>query len=347
MKCKAKIVGYYNDEEVIEYSLTNNNNMEVCILNLGGIITKIFTEDKRGSFENVVLAYKNLEDYFKNKSYYGAVIGRTSGRIYKGDIELEGRQIKLANNYEVTNCHGGVEGFNKKIWDTDVLEKEDKIILTLEYTAKDGEEGYPGNLNLKVQYILNNNNELEFVVEGKSDKETLVNITNHSYFNLSGNYKEDILNHNLRVNADRYLTIEKTGDIDGNSVNVVNTPFDFKDKKKIGRDIDNEDSQIKLGKGYDHPLLFKDKIGYIELEDCNSGRKMTIETDNPAVVIYTMNYPEDKMLMFDVKPMERLGICFETQNPPIGKGKKFLEMSRLKQGEVYRRYTKYSFSTLK
>lgn len=347
MKITSKLVGIYNDKELIEYNLENDNGIEVSILNLGGIITKIITQDKDGNFENIVLSYKNKEDYFTNEGYYGALIGRTAGRIAGGKTILNHKELSFDLNYNPNSGHGGKEGFDKKFWDVEEVVSETECGLNLKYTSVHGEEGYPGNVEVKVNYILNNENELILSINAISDEDTLFNMTNHSYFNLSGDYKRDVTSSELMMNCDEYLEIDESGAITGKAINCENTPFDFRCKKQIGKDINIEDKQLKLGKGYDHPFIFNNEKGTIFLEEKQSGRGLKVETNNPCVVIYTTNYPGNKQLTTGDMPRFRGGICLETQAPPIASNGMFTKESTLIKGKEYSKMTKYKFYIIK
>ena len=333
-----RFLGRFNDEEIFEYRIENKNRLAVTVLNLGGVITGIYTPDKDGNFENIVLSYRDLESYFESPSYYGGIIGRTAGRIHKGEITIGGKKYFLNKNYGVNSGHGGNIGFNKRIWKV----KESKNSLELTLKSLDLEEGYPGEVDVKVVYELNDDNELLFKITGKTTEDTLLNITNHSYFNLSGNYKRDILNEKLKITSDKILKIDENGTVTGEKYNVLNTPFDFNDFHKIGERINNKDEQIALGSGYDHTFIFN-KENNIILKDKESGRVMEIETDQESVVVYSMNFPDTLMLKGDIIPKKRMGICFETQAPPIGYNEVFKENSLLSKGKTYSKYTKYTF----
>lgn len=336
----------YDNKDVIEY-VFRGKNTDYKILNLGGIIKGIYRVDKNGKKENIVLAYDNIEDYYENKSYYGAIIGRTAGRIYNGKATIEGKKINFNKNYETSQCHGGYKGLSKKVWDSTVIEHGDECRLVLTYKSKDEDENYPGNLNIKIMYILNDES-LSIAIQGVSDKDTLINLTNHSYFNLSGDYKESILDEKLKLTCNEYLPIDKDGCPTGEKRSVSRTPFDFREEKNIGKDINSNDEQILLGAGYDHCFIFdkKEKFGRIKLSHNKSGRVMEVETDNPAVVIYSMNYPDGIAVEGNKILGEKYGICFECQNPPIGRDESFKEYSLIKAGEKYIRYTEYKFSTM-
>lgn len=334
--------GTYNSKDVIEYTLTNNG-ISISILNFGGIITKIMTPNKEGKLENIVIGYENIEDYYTNPSYYGAIIGRTAGRIDKGQITIDGKKYDLAKNYGVNSGHGGQVGFDKKFWDVKDTSDDETARLELLMESPDLEENYPGNLHVKVIYELNNHNEFLFKINAISDKDTLVNITNHSYFNLSGDYKRDILDQELYINADKILKIDENGGVTGEEYDVSNTPFDFRKVHKIGERIDNDDPQIKLGFGYDHPFVLNENDRKIILKDKESGRVLEVETNQEDVVVYSMNFKNDNIIYGGMEPRTRLAICFETQAPPIGYNEVFKEKSYLKAGQIYSKSTKYTF----
>lgn len=341
MRIKEKELFKIEGNRVKKYTIDNENGLIVSILNLGGTILEIKTKDKLGELENIVLRYEDIKDYIDNPSYYGRTIGRTSGRIDKGEFTLNGEKYTLNKNYGKNSGHGGNKGFDKIIFDSKIIEKEDSIILSLEYFSKDLEEGYPGNLKVKIEYEITEDNRLIFRVFGKSDKDTLLNITNHSYFNLSGNYKRDILNHSLKISAKKFLEIDKDGGVTGNILDI-NKNFDFNFGKLIGRDIENKDIQLNLGNGYDHPFMLTDKK-IIELYEKESGRYMKIKTSYPSVVVYTQNFIDNKKLYGGKEVKRRMGVCLEVQNPPIGYNEAFKEYSVLKKEDIFIAETEYIF----
>lgn len=343
MEVKSKKVGFHKNSDILEYEIINDNGMSVSVLNLGGIITKIKTKDRDGVFENVVLAYENIETYFENPSYYGAVIGRTAGRIAKAKVMLHSVQYDFAKNYNPNTGHGGMEGFDKKIWGTSQIISENEVGIKLRYESLSGEEGYPGTVDVEVNYILNNDDEFIFNIIATTDKDTLLNVTNHSYFNLSGNYKRDITSETLRMNTDKILAVNETNAATGELIECAKTPFDFSEEKAIGKDILVDNDQLKLANGYDHAFLFGDEIGIVELRDYESGRGLTVTTDQKAAVIYTTNFPDKNNLENGKKPRIREAICIETQSPPISENMDFLEDSILKVGEKYNKTTRYKF----
>lgn len=344
MKLKRESIGKLGDEEIIKYSVDNEKGLKVSILNLGATITEIKTVDRNGEFEHIVLSYEDEKNYIENPSYYGATVGRTAGRIDKGRFTLNDNEYILNKNYGVNSGHGGSVGFNKKIWNVNAIETKEKITLEFSYLSKDLEEGYPGNLEIKISYEITEDNKLIFKIQGVSDKDTLMNITNHCYFNLSGDYKEDILNHTLKMNCDRFLAIDENGGVTGEIIPVNNTEFDFIEEKKIGQDIEGLSKQMKLGYGYDHPFMFNEnEKGHIELYDEKSGRYMKVTTEYPCVVVYSQNFIDSLVLKEGKETKKRNGICLEVQYPPIGYNESFKEFSILKAHEIFNKETIYEF----
>ncbi len=344
MNLKSESIGKLGDEEIIKYSVDNEKGLKVSILNLGATITEIKTVDRNGEFEHIVLSYEDEKNYIENPSYYGATVGRTAGRIDKGKFTLNDNEYILNKNYGVNSGHGGSVGFNKKIWNVNAIETEEKITLEFSYLSKDLEEGYPGNLEIKVSYEITEDNKLIFKIQGVSDKDTLMNITNHCYFNLSGDYKEDILNHTLKMNCDRFLAIDENGGVTGEIIPVNNTEFDFIEEKKIGQDIEGSSKQMKLGYGYDHPFMFNEnEKGNVELYHEKSGRYMKVTTEYPCVVVYSQNFIDGLVLKEGKETKKRNGICLEVQYPPIGYNESFKEFSILKAHEIFNKETIYEF----
>ncbi|SFU51392.1 aldose 1-epimerase [Clostridium sp. DSM 8431] len=345
MKIFRKKVLEKDNENIYQYILINDNDIEIKILTLGGIITDIMVPDKYGRKENVVVKWKELKDYFDDDAYTGSIIGRTAGRIADGKAEINGEEYDFnINNAGVNQLHGGKVGFNKKIWSDKHLESKNNVSLILEYRSIDGEEGYPGNLDVKVIYSLNNNNEFSIEYSAVSNRDTLVNMTNHAYFNLSGNMKSNILDHTLKIKASNVAEIREDGAPNGNIFNVENTPFDFREEKTIKKDLWEDNNQLDRGNGYDHPWILDEHNNCIKLEDEKSGRIMEVSTDSKATVIYTTNYPSNKILFNGNHLMEQGAICIETQNLPIGENNKFVEDSILLKDTEFKRKTIFKFS---
>ncbi len=328
------------------FTLVNRQGMEVSCLDYGCIITKILVPDRDGRMENVVLGFDTLEEYQQHSPYFGAVCGRHAGRIAGGEFELNGKTYKLGKNNGGNNLHGGVEGFDKKLWDAEVTEGRDSASVIFRYVSKDGEEGYPGNLEMKVTYTLNDRNELEISYEGTSDEDTIVNVTNHSYFNLSGDLKRDILDHELTLKSDRFAELNEALIPTGELLPVDGTVFDFTKGRKLkdGNTSDNPQN-IRVGSGYDHPfLLAENENEEITLYDAESGRRLVVETDQPAVVLYTGNTLEGPFSIRGVTAANHLGVCLETQGLPDAVHHPEFPSCILKAGESFRSVTAFKFS---
>ena len=333
------------EKQVEQITLSNKAGMCVELLSLGGIVTKILVPDRDGNLENVVVGFENLEDYLENEPCFGALIGRTSGRIAEAKFNLNGQTYELAANNGHHNLHGGVEGFNKKVWDVCTFEGDEEVGVSFSYKSPAGEEGYPGNLEVKVTYTLTEANVLKLNYEATADEDTLVNLTNHSYFNLSGNLKRPITTQMLQVESDQFCILDEDSIPTGELKSVEEEDaFDFRAPKLIGRDIDHPSTLLQSG--YDHPWVLSKK-GPVDvlLYDEVSGRKLEVRTNQKSVVIYAMNFADEtKTLQGGEFAKTRMGICFETQALPIGHSECFKEDSVLKAGESYRQETQFAFS---
>ncbi|MCT8975153.1 galactose mutarotase [Clostridium sp. CX1] len=345
MKVTKKLFGEINWENVYEYTLKNDKGIEISCLDYGCVITKIVTPDRHGKYENIVLGFEDIESYREKSPYFGAVVGRVAGRIKGGEFELEGRTYTLANNDGKNHLHGGVKGFNDVIWEAEITEGEDEIKIEFSYTSLDGEEGYPGNLDVKVEYILNNNNEFIIQYKAETDKTTLFNPTNHSYFNLSGNLKRDVLEHSLKVDSSKFLEIDEELLPTGKVLEVSDTVFDFRKGRKIKEGVSSNYIQNKIvGQGYDHTFILNSNNSEILLWDEESGRKLVMNTDAPAVVLYTSNQLEEGMDLYGVSSRNYLGLCLETQIPPDAIHHESFPDCILRPEEIFISRTKYTFS---
>ena len=326
--------------------LKNDKGMEVECLNLGGIITKINVPDREGKVENVVLAYDDLNVYAENPGYLGAIIGRTAGRIHKGQITLNNITYPLGKNNDQkgNTLHGGISGFDKKIWDVEPFEDFDQVGVHLHAISEDGEEGYPGCVRITVTYVLKEDNTFEIAYYGVSDKDTLLNMTNHSYFNLSGNAKTPVTTQMLTVESDSVTELDAQNIATGHLLSVEeHTALNFKKEKCIGQDI--EADILTLQGGYDHAWkLNKGHQVDAKLRDEASGRCMSVVTSCEAVVIYSLNFPNDYLLDNKKVMAHRGGICFETQSLPIGYNECFKESSLLRAQEPYKAATQFKFT---
>lgn len=302
-------------QEVFLYTL-KNDFLEVEILNYGGVIRKISVPDKNGKYENVVLNLPSITDYEKRSPYFGAVVGRNAGRIKNGILKIEEKEYKLLQNSGPNSIHGGIYNFSHKIWNVREIVEEDKIALELTLKSPHLEEGFPGNIVVKVKYTLYKN-ELHLDYHVDTDRTTYVNLTNHTYFNLSGDFKKDIQDEYLKLNCNKFIAVDsETLPVEIRKVD--RTPFDFRKEKMLKDALLSDDEQIKIvNKGLDHPFVIdKNETGApIVLEDRENGRKLEVSTDQDAVVIYSGNYLyEVGNLNDDIVCKKYMGVCFETQN---------------------------------
>ena len=336
-----------NGQEVSIILLENNNNISVRLMNYGAAILELLMPDRDGNVENIVLTYENIEDYNKCSTYFGMICGRTSGRIAHGQFQLDGSQYTLNKNEKgITNLHGGVEGFSFRNWEFKIFQNENEVGVSFSTSSPDMEEGYPGNVQVEVMYTLNNSNELKLEYWGKTDKPTLLNMTNHSYFNLSGDYKRPITDEQLFIDGDRFIELDE--DMIGVNVkSVKGTPMDFTRPKLIGQDIFSPYLKSHTANGYDHPWILNNrdinKPGLM-LSDKNSGRVLKVYTTYPSIVVYTYNYPKNELLKGGVIGDIYFAICLETQYEPNGINYPGLNDGSLKPGEEYNEKTIFKFS---
>ncbi len=336
---------------VDQFILSNNNGMEVSIINYGGIITSWTAPDKNGDYKDIVLGYNTLAEYEAETPYFGALIGRYGNRIAKGKFSLGNQEYTLAVNNGVNHLHGGLKGFDKVIWDAKTIVSDSTVSLELSYLSKDMEEGYPGNLETKVTYTLNNKDELSVNYEATTDKPTIVNLTQHSYFNLTADFNQDILGHELVINADSFLPVDNTLIPTGEFRDVTGTPFDFKTSKAIGIHIDNENIQLKNGLGYDHCWVLNDQNTGVRFVasayEPVSGRLLEVFSDEPGIQFYSGNFL-DGTLPSKNKGMyqHRTGFCFETQHYPDSPNQKNFPSVRLNPGEKYNSKTVFRLSAV-
>lgn len=348
---EKKLFGKLADgREVYEYTLTNSNGMKVNVIDYGAVVVSLVAQDKNGKFADVVLGYDNLEDYVAGKSYFGAIVGRYGNRIGKGKFKLNGKEYQLSINNGENHLHGGTEGFNKKLWE--VIDSKKTPLgssITLYYLSKDGEEGYPGSVKLTVNYFLSKENELWINYTGMTDKTTILNPTNHSYFNLSGDPNKAILNHELWIDADKFTPVDNGLITTGILADVDNTSMDFRKPSKIGTHINDNYEQLKFGSGYDHNWVLNKHEGQLpkvaSLYDPESGRLMEIRTDQPGLQFYSGNFLDGTITGKNgIKYQYRTGLCLETQHFPDTPNKPNFPSVVIKPGQVYRQTTIYKFS---
>lgn len=350
MKIDKKDFGKISNSTMVNlFTLINDNQMKVQITNYGGTITSIFVPDKKGNLGDVVLGFDNLEGYINKSPYFGCIIGRFGNRIAKGRFVLDGKQYQMAINDGPNHLHGGLKGFDKVIWFPETIERKDRIALKLSYLSKDGEEGYPGNLAVEVIYWLTNKNEIIIEYQAKTDKKTIINLTNHSYFNLRDAGRTPILNHELTLYADYFTPIDKTLIPTGELRKVQNTPFDFKKPVKIGARIDAEEEQIKFAGGYDHNLVLRDQTGGLRLVakafEPETGRVLEVLTTEPGIQLYSGNFLDGTIKGKNgIVYHKRHAFCLETQHYPDSPNKPDFPSTVLIPGEEYKSTTIYKFS---
>lgn len=337
-------------EKIEKFTMKNAQGMELDIITYGGIITKWTAPNKDGIYQDIVLGYDSLSQYLKSNPYFGAIIGRYGNRINKGKFSIEGTDYQLETNNNTNHLHGGFKGFDKVVWTAQDSKTDSTVSLKLTYKSKDGEGGYPGNLSTVVTYTLNNNNELEVIYEAQTDKKTIVNLTQHSYFNLSGNFNETILNHQLKINAEKFVPVDETLIPTGEFAKVEETAFDFREFKTIGQDIENNEDQLKKGLGYDHDWVVADAKGEMkevcQLYHKESGRLLTISSVEPGLQFYSGNFLDGTLPMKGGQGTyaHRTGLCLETQHHPDSPNQESFPSVILNPGEKYQTKTIFKFS---
>ncbi|MCA0365608.1 MAG: galactose mutarotase [Bacteroidetes bacterium] len=337
-----------NGDSVTSYTLKNAKGMEVEIIDLGGTIVRWTAPDKNGKFDDITLGVSDPKVYFGPARYLGALIGRFGNRIAKGKFSIDGTEYTLAKNNGPNSLHGGRSGFNAKIWNVETKGGSEPS-LKLSLLSKDGDEGYPGNLNVEVIYTLSKDNSLKIDYKATTDKKTVINLTNHAYFNLKGEGNGDILDHELQMAAGKFLPVDAGLIPTGELKDVKGTPFDFLTSHKIGDKInETSDNQIKLGGGYDHCWVFDDASDKLKavakVYEPASGRTMEVFTTEPAVQFYTGNFLDGKAVGKTGKKYEyRYGFCLETQHFPDSPNQSAFPTTLLKPGETYHTTTVYKF----
>jgi len=333
-------------KQVTLYTLTNKNGVSVSITNLGGRVVSLNVPDKNGKLTDVVLGYDSVGTYLKKgEPFFGAIIGRYGNRIGKGKFILEGKEYQLQLNDGPNTLHGGTDGFYNKVWDA----KKDGQKLELTYVSADGEAGYPGKLDVKVVYTLTDENALQIDYTATTDKTTIVNLTNHAYFNLNGEGNNTILDHELMIAADAITPVDSTLIPTGELLPVKGTAFDFTTTKLIGKDIELKEEQLKFGKGYDHNFALKTNDGttpVATLKSTATGIKMEIYTTEPGLQFYSGNFltGESKDGKGGKSYGYRSALCLETQHFPDAPNHANFTSTTLKPGQTYKTSTTYKFS---
>lgn len=340
--------GEIEGKPVSLYTLTNNKGLVVKISDYGGIIVSVMAPDKDGNHDDVVLGFDTVEEYPEKSQYFGCITGRYANRIALGKFTLDGTEYTLATNNEPNHLHGGVKGFDKQIWETTSSQSEFGARLTMKWTSPDGDEGYPGTLPCVVTYTLTDNNELRIDYEATTDKPTVLNLTNHAYFNLSGAGSGTILDHDLMIRADRFCAIDETAIPLAGVADVEGTPFDFRQPTRIGERIEADNVQLKNGLGYDHNWCIKgSRDGRLQhvatLSEATTGRTLEVHTTEPGLQFYCGNFL-DGMKGKGGKTYEYRGaLCLEAQTYPDSPNRPDYPSPVLRPGETYAQTTIYKF----
>lgn len=330
-----------NGQQVQLYTLTNANGMTVKITNYGAIVTSIRTPDRAGNLGEVVLGFDRVDGYIPNDPHLGGIVGRYANRIAKGKFILDGQSYTLATNDTPNHLHGGITGFDRVVWQAELLQNQNAIRLT--YVSKDGEEGYPGNLTVVVTYTLTGFDALKIDYEATTDKATPVNLTNHSYFNLSAGTEKDILNHIVKIHADQFTATDETLIPTGELQSVKGTPYDFTTPQRVGEHIEN-----LQGYGYDLNYVVRnggDKLVIAAtVEDPGSGRIMTVHTTQPGIQFYTGYHLDGTLTGHNYTAYNRYaGLCLEAQHFPDSPNQESFPSSIIRPGEKYSETTIYKF----
>jgi len=335
---------------VTMFALTNTHGLELHAMTLGGIITSLKTPDRSGAMGDIVLGFDRLDEYLKDPPYFGAIIGRYGNRIAGGRFSLDGRSYDLTTNNGPHHLHGGRKGFDKAIWQA--APSASGAGVTFSRTSPDGEEGYPGNLQVRVSYTLTDRNELIIDYHATTDKPTLVNLTQHTYFNLTGDVAGDILGHELMIRADRFTPVDATLIPTGELAPVQGTPFDFRKPTAIGARIDQSAQQLVNGKGYDHNwVLNRSGQGLepaVRLVEPKSGRTLDIATTQPGLQVYTGNFLDGTIRGKGGRSYsQRTGLCLETQHFPDSPNHPAFPSTILRPGQEYSTKTVFTFGVAK
>jgi aldose 1-epimerase len=341
---------YHKSEIVTLYKLENKNGTKLVVSNFGATVVSLFVKDKNGVLLDVILGYENQSDYFNDEFYFGSVVGRYANRIAGDTVVIDNISYKLSSKAAGYHLHGGEHGFNKKIFNAAPFYTDDKVGLILTYTSPHLEEGFPGNLKLVVIYTLDDDDNWMVEYKAVSDKTTILNLTQHTYFNLSGNLNTTIDNHYLKINSNYYLPVNNAQVPIGIFKNVANSVFDFTSLKNIGKDIHQKEEQLKLSNGYDHTWILErdNDIGLknaATLFEANTGIRLDVLTTEPSIHIYTGNFLENIIGKNGVVYNKRSGVCLETQHFPDSPNNPNFPTTIIKAGEEFYSKTVFKFST--
>lgn len=335
------------------YCLSLDGCLSVFITNYGGTVTQVWAPDRNGNFADVVLGFNEVSQYENDSNYLGAIVGRVANRIAKGRFILKGKTYEVAENHisggQSCHIHGGNRGFDKAVWTVESYRNDDTPLLKLSYRSTDGEEGYPGNLQIIVTYTLTPEGTLAIEYEATTDATTIVNLTNHSYFNLKGEGADTILDHQLTIKSDSYTPVTKTLIPTGEIRSVDNTPFDFRKPKAIGQDIEHDDEQIHFASGFDHNYVLKGSLNWLRraasVSEPDSGRVLDVYTTKPGMQFYSGNSLEANNGKSGKAYLKHGAFCLETQGFPDAPNHRDFPSIELLPEEIYRSQTLYRFTT--
>ncbi len=341
--------GMVNGKPAHLFVMRNRNGMEIAVTNYGAHLTRVKVPDSKGVVADVALGFDSLDGYLGPHPYMGATVGRYANRIAKGRFTLNGKEYKLATNNGPNALHGGVQGFDKKLWEAEEVPTSEGPAVRFTYVSPDGEEGYPGTLTASVSYSMTANNEIQIDYLATTDADTVLNLTNHTYFNLAGAGKGTILDHVVTISADRFTPVDSGLIPIGELRSVEGTPFDFRTPMAIGARIDANEQQMQLGGGYDHNFVLNGDPGSLRLaarvKETTSGRVMEVLSDQPGMQFYTGNFLDGSVTgKGGVAYSKRFGFCLETQHFPDSPNKGVFPNVVLKPGERYTSTTVYRFS---
>jgi len=347
---KKEAFGTTPDGKAVElYTLTNSHGIEVRVMTYGGIVVSVKTPDKSGHSADITLGFDTLAGYFANNPFFGALVGRYGNRIGNAKFTLDGKEYTLAKNNGPNALHGGLKGFDKVVWQAESLQKSSEAGVILKYTSADGEEGYPGTLHTTVTYTLDDKNEFSIDYHATTDKDTPINLTNHTYFNLAGEGSGSILGEELMLNADHFTPVDAALIPTGKIASVKGTPFDFTKPTVIGSRINDKDEQLVVGGGYDHNFVINHHGEELALAarvyDPTSGRVLEVDTTQPGVQFYTANFLDGVHGKHGHIYNKRNALCLETQHYPDSPNKPSFPSTILKPGQTYHEITVWKFST--
>jgi len=342
--------GEFEGQPVTLFTLTNEHGMIAEIMDYGGIVVRLKTPDRQGKLGDVVLGYDNFSGYQNDKAYLGAVAGRYANRIAKGKFSIDGQTYQLATNNGPNHLHGGVRGFDKRLWKSTAAVNNGQPQLKLEYLSVDGEEGYPGNLQVTMTYTLTEENGLKIEYRATTGKPTVCNLTHHGYWNLGGSESKSILDHQLQFQCDKFTPTDDTAIPTGELRDVKGTPFDFTTPRKIGERIEADSPQLKLGRGYDHNMVINGEAGVLRpvarVHEEKSGRVMEMLSTDVGVQFYSGNFLDGTVIGRNGQPFaHRSAICLECQRFPDSPNQAEFPSAILRPGEVYEKTTVYRFAT--